>query len=242
MNDAPNEYVLVLWDIDRTLIESDVVGKELLAEAFSILTGRTVTKEFTPDGGTDPSIMEELLRLHDIVPTKEHCIQLSAALSDAMESKTARLQERGHAMLGARDALATLSNSSRVVQSVLTGNIKVNAIKKLALFGLDSYIDFDIGGFGSDDPVRSNLVAVAQNRARTKYNAVFSHKNTVLIGDTVRDVQAGLGGGAFVVGVAAGAYSPDALRRAGAHVVLDDLRDTAQVVDSVASLRNRSLS
>jgi phosphoglycolate phosphatase-like HAD superfamily hydrolase len=138
---------------------------------------------------------------------------------------------------GAAEALAALIRIPGVVQSVLTGNIRPNAIAKLAAFGLDRYIDFDVGAFGSDHTERSKLVRIAQFRAGTKYKGSYDQRNTVLIGDTPRDVQAGLDGGACTVAVATGVSSKAELVAAGADTVLSDLTMTAQVADAVLGKR-----
>jgi phosphoglycolate phosphatase-like HAD superfamily hydrolase len=52
----------------------------------------------------------------------------------------------------------------------------------------------------------------------------------VLVGDTPNDVLAGLEGGARVVAVATGSSDVQALKEAGAELVLEDLADTAAVV------------
>jgi phosphoglycolate phosphatase len=83
-----------------------------------------------------------------------------------------------------------------VVQSVLTGNIQPDAFTKVSAFGLREHLDFEVGGYGSDDIIRAHLVAVAQKRAGARYSAVLDRSNTVLIGDTPRDVEAGKRGGA----------------------------------------------
>jgi len=104
------------------------------------------------------------------------------------------------------------------------------------VFGLDCYIDFDAGGYGSDDDVRANLVGIAQARASARYGEVFCKRNTILVGDTLRDVRAALNGGARVVAVATGTDSPQALLNAGADIVLPDLRDTRAVTEAVAGI------
>ncbi len=53
-----------------------------------------------------------------------------------------------------------------MTQSLLTGNIEVNAAVKLAAFGLDRLVDLEIGGYGSDrHEARADLVAVAREKA-----------------------------------------------------------------------------
>ena len=97
-------------------------------------------------------------------------------------------------------------------------------------------MDFEVGGYGSDDEVRANLVAFAQARAIAKYGATFDKANTILVGDTPRDGRAGLDGGAHVVAVATGSDSVESLRAAGADVVLPDLRDTNAVMEAVTGI------
>jgi phosphoglycolate phosphatase-like HAD superfamily hydrolase len=109
---------------------------------------------------------------------------------------------------------------------------------KLSAFGLDGYLDFEVGGYGSDNDVRAKLVQVAQQRASTKYGVSFGPTTTVLVGDTPRDVRAGLDGGARVVGVASGSDSMDVLRDAGADAVLPDLRDAGTVVRVITQFRD----
>jgi hypothetical protein len=62
--------------------------------------------------------------------------------------------------------------------SVLSGNIKPNAITKLSAFGLEGFMDFEVGGYGSDDEARANPIAVAQAKATTKYGKTFDKANT----------------------------------------------------------------
>ncbi len=56
-------------------------------------------------------------------------------------------------------------------------------------------------------------------------------RRVMVVGDTAADMQAGLrAGSAAVVGVRTGAHSADALRAAGAHVVVDSVRDVPGLV------------
>ncbi|MGH3714322.1 MAG: HAD family hydrolase [Micromonosporaceae bacterium] len=84
------------------------------------------------------------------------------------------------------------------------------------------------------------MVAIAQQKAGAKYGSSFERASTLLIGDTTRDVQAGLAGGALVLGVATGGYHQDELRAAGADAVLPNLEDTALVVATCCALLDLS--
>jgi phosphoglycolate phosphatase len=225
--------LLVLWDIDHTLTENHGVNKEIYAYAFELLTDSHAKNEAQTDGRTEPEIMLNMLLAHGLKPTPAYFERMPDVLESATLAKAAELRERGHELPGARDVLATLQKTPGIIQSVLSGNIKPNAITKLSVFGLDGYIDFEVGGYGSDDPKRDKLVAFARGRASVKYGVQIDKTNTVLIGDTLRDVRAGRNGGAYVVGVATGPDSMDALRREGADIVFPDLQDTRAVVEAV---------
>jgi phosphoglycolate phosphatase-like HAD superfamily hydrolase len=230
--DKTSTMTLVLWDVDHTLIENGGVSKEVYATAFEMLTGRAAVVPIETDGRTDPDIMRNLLAGHGLVYDDDE--RSRTVLVEALASKLEDLQLRGHPMPGAKAILELLPQEAGVLQTVLTGNIQANAVVKLAAFGLDKFIDFEIGGYGSDDPVRSNLVQVAQARACAKYPGQrFDRTNTVVVGDTPRDVRTGLEGGARVVAVATGGSTMDDLRTAGASVVLPNLIDTPATLTAI---------
>jgi phosphoglycolate phosphatase-like HAD superfamily hydrolase len=77
---------------------------------------------------------------------------------------------------------------------------------------------------------------VAQGRAKAKYGSAFTSGNTVLIGDSTRDVQAARIGGAAMIAVASGRSTAAELREAGADIVLPDLSNASEVVAAVARL------
>jgi phosphoglycolate phosphatase len=237
---VPALWLLVLWDVDHTLIENNGVNKETYAKAFELLTGRRAEHRAETDGRTEPEIMRNMLIAHGIEPTDDYLARVVEVLETATVGNASRLRERGHELPGARDVLVALQGIPGVVQSVLSGNTRPNAYTKLSAFGLHEYLDFEVGGYGSDDDVRANLVGVAQERASAKYGVRVVPAITVLVGDTPRDVRAGLDGGAHVVGVASGSDDMDTLRKAGADVVLPDLRDTAAVVRAVTQFQGRA--
>ena len=227
---------LVLWDIDGTLVNTGHVGRDAFSDAFQVVVGRAPDRAaevmVEMAGRTDHEIALEFLALHQL-DGHAHLPAFSDALADALAAKEGEIRRLGRALPGARAALAALADAPGVVQSLLTGNIEPNAALKLAAFGLDAYLDFAVGGYGSDDPHRPNLVAVARRKARAKYGIEFGPPSTVLVGDTPLDVAAGRQGGARVVAVATGPFGRDELRAAGAQVVLPSLEDTDAVLEAV---------
>jgi phosphoglycolate phosphatase-like HAD superfamily hydrolase len=229
--------VLLLWDVDHTLIENGGVSKDIYAEAFRLLARRPAVHPARTEGRTDSEIIRDMGVQHGIDDSPIPLGRLEQVLTKAAALKADALRQRGCALPGAVAALATLRRNPTVVQSVLTGNVQPVALVKLSAFGLDGYIDLEVGGFGSDGVVRADLVAIAQRKAERKYGVAFDERTTVLVGDTPRDVQAGRRGGAYVVGVASGASSAEELLAEGANQVLPDLCDTSAVVEAILAVR-----
>jgi phosphoglycolate phosphatase-like HAD superfamily hydrolase len=230
---------LVLWDIDGTLVQAGEVGRDIFTEAFQAVLGRdpdqVTATALVMAGRTDPEIALEFLAAHEIAEGERHLPAFSEALVAALAAKAALIRERGRALPGAREVLAALSRTEGVVQSLLTGNVQPNALLKLASFELDGYLDFEVGGFGSDHHHRPSLVEVARAKAERKYGTAFAGPATVLVGDTPLDVAAGRAGGARVVAVATGPYRADELEPTGADAVLEDLRDTEAATAAILS-------
>ena len=160
----------------------------------------------------------------------------SAALSAALEARRDDLGREGQMLPGAAEALEAVAKLHETVQSVLTGSSKPSAMLKLHAFGLDSYLDFDIGGYGSEAYPKGTLLRVARQRAAEKHGVPFGAGATVYVADSARDVDAARIGGARSLAVASGRASAAELRDAGADAVLPDLTDTAGLTALIARL------
>lgn len=224
--------LMVLWDIDHTLIENAGVSKEIYAAAFSALAGREPTEPARTEGRTDRLIMRDMF-IRDGLPVPDwHSIE--TALAQAGEARLGDLRSRGTALAGVHEVLKAASSQRSWVSSVLTGNIAANARVKLAAFGLDPLLDLPVGAYGADAELRPHLVAVARERAQ-RFRGVPADVPTVLVGDTPRDVEAALTTGVGIVAVASGIHGPEELSAAGAAEVLPDLSDTKRVLGILES-------
>ncbi len=216
--------LLVLWDIDHTLVDTRGVGREIWAEAFEEVTGQPMREQAKVDGSTEPVILRETLRLHGLHDSRDLFERFAQALGAAHVRRAADLRERGRALPGAPPLLAALAARDGVTQTVMTGNVRAAAEVKLAAFGLDHYIDLSIGAFGEDADERPQLVRTALRRAQMR------PEDAVLVGDTPYDVEGGLSCGVRVIGVATGLTDADDLRAAEATEVVEDLADTEKML------------
>ena len=232
--------LLVLWDIDYTLVNARGVGSELYTRVFTELFGRPLPQPGNMAGRTDRAIAREVLALAGLHELDQELQLFQAALNATAPAFADRAREIVSALPGADAALAALAalapdgrGAVPAVQSLLTGNIRPMAEIKLAAAGLTRHLDLEVGSYGDLHEIRAELVAPARAAAAAAYGQDFGGTATVLIGDTPLDVAAALATGARAVGVATGHFSTADLAAAGAHAVLPDLTGTAAVVSAI---------
>jgi phosphoglycolate phosphatase len=225
-----------MWNIDLTLVDVGRVTRAAYADAFRTVTGRPLVRLPQMAGRTESEIFFEALALNraDTPGTGEEVLgRFAAELTSAFHARRYLLTEQGRLLPGARSAVTEVGGLPGVVQTLLTGALKPNAVDKLEAFGLGGFFDTEIGGYGSEVFPKGALLLNARTRAAEKYGVEFAEDATVYIADSGRDVVAAQMGGARSVGVASGRSSANELRDAGADVVLADLSDTANVVRTV---------
>jgi phosphoglycolate phosphatase len=224
--------LLVLWDIDYTLLSAGGLGNRLYEAVFRDMFGRDLPAVAPKAGRTDRAILLDTLALAGVAEPRAHVDDFMAVLGRRASAVDGGAQAYVRALPGAADVIAALA-AAGARQSVLTGNIRPLAAVKLAAAGLGEHLDLDVGAYGDVHEVRAELVPVARQAARAAYGADFGSRSTVLIGDTPLDVAAALDTGARAVGVATGSFPAADLAAAGAHAVLPDLTDTSLVLAAV---------
>ena len=219
--------LLVLWDVDGTLVRTAGHGRFAFEEAFRAVVGRE-PEPVDYAGRTDRQIVDIMLggRPGDAPRILEELAGALALRKDAMAAE-------GYAYPGVPEVLEALHLRADVINSLLTGNIQANAVVKVSAFGLAQWLDFEVCAYGSDPhQERADLVAVARERAAAKYG---EPTGAVLVGDTPLDVRAAKGAGARAVAVATGFADPKALRASGPDAYLEDLSDTGAAVAAITA-------
>jgi phosphoglycolate phosphatase-like HAD superfamily hydrolase len=217
------------------------VTREASADAFRQVTGRPLVRLPSTAGRTDSEVFFEALALNAAdLANAENSQRLLAdyneVLAKAFDARSGLLTVKGRLLPGAQEALAAVARLPDVVQTVLTGTIKPNAITKLRAFGLDGLVDVEIGGYGSEAYPKGTLLQVTRLRAAQARGVIIGESATAYIGDSARDVAAARIGGARAIAVASGRATYSELAAAGPDAVLNDLTDTGAVVRTIEDL------
>jgi phosphoglycolate phosphatase len=259
--------LLVLWDVDFTLLNAGGASRRIYQVVFRQLFGRDLLEVAPMAGRTDRAIVLDTLGMAGISEPHRHVDAFLAALAGQAPVFRAMVTERGHALPGAAAALAAVAALSGnaapataagphpapamaagpataaggdpaiTVQSVLTGNVRPIAEAKLITLGLADHLDLDIGAYGDHHEVRAELVHLARRQATLAYGRDFAGQGTVLVGDTPLDVAAARAAGARAVGVATGGFSTTDLTAAGAGAALPDLTNPTAVIAAIVGTR-----
>jgi phosphoglycolate phosphatase len=224
---------LVLFDIDKTLLThgSALGHQEAFGYAFQQVYGVTAQADFIKHNGmTDLSVA--LMVLTEMGMAKEDITAKFPEFSQVMSDYY--LEHCQHQVLetmpGVLPLLKILAEKS-IMMGLVTGNLEKIARAKMAQVGAEHY--FVVGGFGSDHLERSELVKFAVDRAQRQLGFVNDGQNVFLVGDTPKDVAAGLASGVKTIGVAAGICSVADLQAAGADYVLDSLTEVDRFLEII---------
>jgi phosphoglycolate phosphatase len=221
--------VLLLFDIDGTLL-SGATGAHSRAldgairEVHGVSTDDLRSK-IGPAGRTDGEIARLILldlgvsarRIDDRADAvREACCRIYADICPPDLS--------AHVVPGIADLLPWLAGRDGVALGLLTGNFEAVARLKLKRAGIGRWFAPGFGAFGSDSEDRAALPAIARRRAGRvgggRAGTPVSRSQTIVIGDTPRDIACARADDVRCVAVATGQFGPDELAGADA-VALD---------------------
>jgi phosphoglycolate phosphatase-like HAD superfamily hydrolase len=226
-----------LWDVDGTLIRAGDIGAAVFDTAIVAVLGVRPRERIRMSGKTDPQIVAEYL---DQLGVDESDGVIDAVLAQAAKDLSAAaaagvLNREGYACPGVGDLLEAVAGEPGVVSSLLTGNVLPNAITKLSAFGLDRWLRFDLGAYGSDSRDRNRLVPIAVDRVERRLGVRVDPDDVWVIGDTPRDWECATAAGVRCLLVGTGRFTTAELAPLGADAVLDDLGDTRAVLKLLLS-------
>lgn len=213
---------LLLFDIDGTLLRCGPQVKEVFASSLESVYGvRGDLEGYSFAGRTDPGIVLDLmtaagLQREDVLARlPEMQARYLERLDFELEAPRMRL------LPGVLEVLERLAVQPGVTLGLLTGNWHLGARIKLSRFGLNRFFAF--GAFGDDGFQRRQLLPAALQRAATATGETFHPGETLIIGDSLLDVDCAHAHGVPVLAVATGYHSAAELTAAGADWVVAEL-------------------
>lgn len=223
---------LLLWDVDGTLVRAGDLGAAVFDVALESVLGVRPSGRVKMSGKTDPQIVGEYLEQMGVPETEELVESILRGIEGHLAAAAAagELAAGGHALPGVAAVLESVAGDDRVLSTLLTGNVAPNALVKVAAFGLDRWLDLEVGAYGSDEWDRNMLVPVAMARVEKARRVRLKPYDVWVVGDTPRDLDCARVSGVRCLLVATGRYGFDELDALGADAVLPDLSDVSGVV------------
>jgi phosphoglycolate phosphatase len=221
---------LVLFDIDGTLLDAGGAGRRALARAIEEEVGRSIPQHAfhgfagRPDSWIVRTILERM-GLPDVEPASERRIFDGYTLhleEELRDRPTLRI------LPGVRELLDALASEQDFLLGLLTGNIETSARTKLSHLGINA--TFGFGAFGDDASDRDRLLPIARSRAEERRGGRIDAGQICLVGDTPLDIGCARAGGSSILAVATGLYDAESLAALEPDQLLNDLRDTAEVI------------
>lgn len=220
---------LLLFDLDWTLIYTGGAGVRALNSAFKRQFGiGEAMKKISPDGKTDPAICREMIKVHMArEPEQAEIDKLCQGYLDHLALEIP--DSPGYRILpGISELLQTLLPMDHYLMGLGTGNLEEGARIKLARADFMKYFRF--GGYGSDAEHRPDVLRIGVQRGEKRIGHSFLPRDVLVIGDNIRDVQAGQAIGAKTIAVASGPMSLEELAAAKPDHLFKDLSDTKAVL------------
>ncbi len=227
--------MLVLFDIDGTLLLSQHAGVHGMHDATRELYGDTFTFDGVEVAGRiDPQIWHDVALANGIDDPDAHHDRFRASYAEHL----ARRLEANNAVVvlpGVAPLLEELGAVDGLTLGLLTGNYPETGRMKIAAAGLVAD-DFPVAAWGSDGLDRRDLPVVAMERYRSHVSEPIEPEQVVIIGDTPHDIDCARAAGCRVLAVATGpAYSLAELEEHGPDRAVADLTATDDLVAWILS-------
>jgi phosphoglycolate phosphatase len=208
--------VLVLFDIDGTLLTGATrAHSQALDRAIREVHGVDPTgirTQIEPAGRTDGEIAR--LILLDLGVSARRIDELATDVCEAccrIHAQICPPDLSSHVVPGIADLLPWLSSREDVTLGLVTGNYEPVGRLKLKRAGIGKWFATAPGAFGSDSEDRAALPAIARRRC-----GHTPREQTIVIGDTPRDIACARADGVRCVAVTSGQYGPAELSAADA--------------------------
>ncbi len=219
--------IVVLFDIDGTLIDTQGAGGAALSSALTQQFGIALPQKVALHGRTDLGVFSELLAINGIPDSPENFSRLQAAYFENLPAELNRRE--GVVLPGVIDMLTQLRQNVGCHVGLLTGNMPVSARMKLDHFGLWKWFEFGI--FGDTVVHRPQLSGQVITVVNNHSGHEVPSQCIIVIGDTPLDVELARALQARCLAVSTGGFTVDELLMAGACRAEIDLCATDDLVN-----------
>ncbi|MDA0346207.1 MAG: HAD hydrolase-like protein [Verrucomicrobia bacterium] len=214
--------ILLLWDIDGTILSAKGAGPKAFERATFHAFGEEIPlSSINWPGATDYAIAYAILEKAGREVTREAAQGLVdkylSHLPDLLESTNAKANP------GVLHLLEHFHLMPHVHQALLTGNVKCGSDIKLGYIGVNHYFLF--GAFADHSDFRNDLSTHALDLARQHLHEDWSPEQVYVIGDTPKDIECGKHIGAHTVAVATGHHTVEQLMEHEPSLVLESFDD-----------------
>jgi phosphoglycolate phosphatase len=232
--------MLVLFDIDGTLLQTHGAGLKAMALALADLHGpREYSFEGVETSGRlDPHIWRDLCRLHEL-PQDEASHERFRLRYEHHLAERFRTDAVSRALPGTHTLVDRLHAEPSLTLGLLTGNYPVTGRLKVEHAGFET-ARFPIGAFAVDGPDRRSLPPVAMRRFAAHRGASIPAERVLIIGDTPLDIDCARANGCRCLAVATGRHPREELEADRPDRVVADLSDTDAILRWILDLGSDS--
>lgn len=220
--------LLLLFDVDATLIRTHGAGMRAMEQAFQEVMGwGDFFKGYSPAGMTDPAIADGISekRRGKIMEAAEKKRVFDRYL--ALLEVELRLSSEFEVLPGIVPFLETWTEDDRGVLGLGTGNLEAGAKLKLDRGNLNHFFEF--GGYGSDASIRSQVLQISKERGEAYLGYPVDSQKVVVIGDTPHDINAGKAIGARTIAVETGPFDFTQLHAHQPDLVVKDFSEVEAI-------------
>ena len=229
---------LLLFDIDGTiLLMKKRISRLVFSQMLKLMFGKDVPVSAMPNfaGMTDLQILRKIAENTniDFIDINNSLEDIWLSLADVFAPYCT--PQYIDLMPGIIELIERISLMPEIQLGLLTGNFKKHAYLKLKSYNIDHF--FPVGAFGCDHENRNILPPLAINRANEYAGQeIYNISNTLIIGDTPRDIECAKINNIPVLAVATGPFSKIDLSNYAPEIILDDLSDLDKSLDSIFRL------
>jgi phosphoglycolate phosphatase len=225
--------LLLLFDIDGTLmLKASREHAEALYAALGKIHGLTEIPrgQVEAAGRTDLAIARSILTLAGVSAERIDDRARDVAMLTCAEYGQRCPEDLSERLApGVPEVLDKLAARDDVELALVTGNLECVARLKLDRAGIGHHFPRGTGAYGSDSEDRSELPGLARARSGD-----YAASQTVVIGDTPRDIACARADGVHVVAISTGPFRAADLH--GADVVIDMAREIPAALARIPGL------